>query len=60
MFGKIRPQIFTAIMFLGVVALGSIFGAISTGNGEIFIGLAGMAITGMVALAKDIISGDAG
>ena len=57
---KIRPQVLVAIILLGSVALTGLIGAIKTGDGEIFIGLAGMCITGIVALAKDIISGDSG
>lgn len=58
--GKIRPQILVAIIILGAVALTGLIAAVKTGEGEVFVGISGMAITGTVALAKDLISGDAG
>ena len=47
LFHKIRPQVFIAICFLGVLALFSVYaGAIE---------IAGVASAGIIALAKDVI-----
>jgi hypothetical protein len=48
--GKIRPQIFLALSILGVIA----FIGVRTGNMEVAIGC----ITGIVALAKDVLQSD--
>ena len=48
--GKIRPQIFLALIILGVVGVMGI----TSGLTEITIG----AITGVVALAKDVLQSD--
>jgi len=58
--GKIRPQILVAIIILGAVSLTGLIAAVKTGEGEIFVGISGMSVTGVVALAKDLITGDAG
>lgn len=50
LFGKIRPQIFLALSILGVIA----FFSLQADMMEVTIGC----ITGIVALAKDVLQSD--
>lgn len=50
LFSKIRPQVFIAICFLGVLALVSVW--------LDAIEIAGVASAGIIALAKDVIQSD--
>lgn len=49
--GKLRPQIFLALLLLGVVAIISIY----TDMTEVAVGC----IAGIIALAKDVLQSDA-
>jgi ABC-type Na+ efflux pump permease subunit len=51
MIGKIRPQIFLALLLLGVIAVLGIFEALN----EVTVGC----IAGIIALSKDVLQSDA-
>lgn len=51
-FGKVRPQIFLALLLLGGIA----FMAIHEGSTEIAVGC----IAGVIALSKDVLQSDSG
>lgn len=48
--GKIRPQVFVAIILLGAIAIISVYLGVTE--------IAGVAAAGIIALAKDVIQSD--